>query len=99
LGLGDGLWCWIETRRGRCLQKAKLDASVSPYTVAAQHGWWFPELPESEPWLGGWFMSNINMCTDNDPDNCCRLSGVYNVKLAQCNVHRADDVPFRSLFG
>ena len=99
LGIGDGMWCWIETRRGRCLQKAKLDAGMSPYTISAQHGWWYPELPEEEPWLGGWFMSNINMCTDNDPDNCCRLSGVYNVKLAQCNVHRADDVPFRSLFG
>ena len=98
LGIGDGMWCWIETQRGRCLQKAKLDAGMSPYTISAQHGWWYPELPEEEPWLGGWFMSNINMCTDNDPDNCCRLSGVYNIKLAMCNVHRADDVPFKTLF-
>ena len=54
-------------------------------------------LPEEEPWLGGWFMSNINMCTDNDPDNCCRLSGVY-ASSWRLNVHRADDVPFKTLF-
>ena len=42
LGIGDGMWCWIETQRGRCLQKAKLDAGMSPYTISAQHGWWYP---------------------------------------------------------
>ena len=96
LGIGDGMWCWIETLRGKCLQRAKLDSGIMPQVVSAQHGWWFPELPEEDPWLGGWFISNINMCTDNAVENCCKLSGVYNMKLAQCKVYKAAEAPFNT---
>ena len=54
------MWCWIETQRGRCLQKAKLDAGMSPYTISAQHGWWYPEQEPAFPHLYGAFDSNIN---------------------------------------
>ena len=96
LGIGDGMWCWIETLRGKCLQRAKLDSGIMPQVVSAQHGWWFPELPEEDPWLGGWFISNINMCTDNAVENCCKLSGVYNMKLARCKVYKAAEAPFNT---
>ena len=69
---------------------------IAARVVHAQHGWWFPELPEEDPWLGGWFISNINMCTDNAVENCCKLTGVYNMKLAQCKVYPTAPAPFNS---
>ncbi len=41
-------------------------------------------------------MSNINMCTDNEVENCCKLTGVYNMKLAQCKVYPTAPAPFNS---
>lgn len=99
LGIGDGDWCWIETKRGRCVQRAKLDSGLDQRVIAAQHGWWFPELPAEEPWMGGWFMSNINMCTDMAPENCCELSGGYNMKLALCKVTKSAPAPFDTFIG
>lgn len=36
------------------------------------------------------------MCTDNAVENCCKLSGVYNMKLAQCKVYKAAEAPFNT---
>lgn len=62
LGIEEGEWVWIETRRGRCKQKAKLTLGIDPRVIHAQHGWWFPEKPAPEPSLFGNFESNINVC-------------------------------------
>jgi len=62
LGIKDGDWVWIESRRGRCKQKAKTTPLVHPRVVHAQHAWWFPEKgPEN---LFGVWDSNINLVTD-----------------------------------
>ncbi len=96
LGIGDGEWCWVESRRGKILHRAKLDSSILPQVITTQHGWWFPELPEEEPWLGGWYISNANMLTDNEIENCCPISGTYNMKLAMVKVYRAAPAPFNT---
>ncbi|MDH3235746.1 MAG: molybdopterin-dependent oxidoreductase, partial [Alphaproteobacteria bacterium] len=64
LDIADGDWVWIETRRGRIRQKAKLTRGIDPRVVHAEHGWWFPE--EEAPEYGVW-KSNANMLTDNGP--------------------------------
>ncbi|MBP2641375.1 MAG: putative anaerobic dehydrogenase [Firmicutes bacterium] len=63
LGIKDGDWVWLESKRGRCKQKAKLAATLNPKVVSAEHGWWFPEKPGAEPILFGVFDSNINNLT------------------------------------
>jgi len=63
LGIKDGDWVWIENRRGRCKQKAKLSDALHPRVVCAEHGWWFPEQEGAEPTLFGVFDSNINNLT------------------------------------
>lgn len=75
LGIRDGDWVWIETPRGRVHQKCKYFDDVHPSIVDAQHGWWFPEIPREEPWLHGVWESNINVFTNDDPDQCNAITG------------------------
>ncbi|MBI4330469.1 MAG: molybdopterin-dependent oxidoreductase [Chloroflexi bacterium] len=89
LGIADGDWVWIETKRGRVRQKAELFDGLKPDVVHAEHGWWYPELPGEEPWLHGVWESNINVCLDDDPEVCNSLTGAYPLKTALCRIYRA----------
>ncbi|GAG45062.1 unnamed protein product, partial [marine sediment metagenome] len=64
-GIKDGDWVFIEGPRGRVEQRAKLTTGIDPRVVAAEHGWWFPEITTPDH---GWNKSNINVLTDNDPE-------------------------------
>ncbi|MBI4331750.1 MAG: molybdopterin-dependent oxidoreductase [Chloroflexi bacterium] len=88
LGIGDGDWVWIESPRGRVRQKAELFDGIDPGVIHAQHGWWFPEAPGEEPWLGGVWESNINVLTDDDPDSFDRRSGGWPLRTALCRIER-----------
>jgi anaerobic selenocysteine-containing dehydrogenase len=86
LGISDGDWMWIETRRGRIRQKAKLWTGIDPRVIHAQHGWWFPEKPG--PDYGVW-ESNANMLTSNLPPYDPAM-GTYQLRALLCRVERAD---------
>ncbi len=62
-GIKEGDWVWLESKRGRCRQRAKLHPTLDPRVVSAEHGWWFPEEPGAEPSLFGVFSSNSNNLT------------------------------------
>jgi anaerobic selenocysteine-containing dehydrogenase len=81
-GIGDGDWMWIETRRGRMQQRAKLTTGIDPRVIAAQHGWWFPEEPA--PDYGVW-KSNVNLLTDNQPPYDPAM-GTYQLRALLCRV-------------
>ena len=89
LGIEDGDWVWIETRRGRVRQRCQCFDGMDPRAVEAQHGWWFPELPEEEPWLHGVWESNINVLTDDDPENCNQMNGGWPLRGLLCKVYKA----------
>jgi anaerobic selenocysteine-containing dehydrogenase len=86
LGISPGDWMWIETRRGRMSQKARITTGIDPRVINAQHGWWFPEEPGPEH---GVWRSNVNLLTDNtapyDP-----AMGTYQLRALLCRVGRAD---------
>ncbi|MFC2067596.1 molybdopterin-dependent oxidoreductase [Chloroflexota bacterium] len=65
LGIKEGEWVYIETKRGRIKQKAILISNIDPRVVIVDYGWWFPERGVSE--FYGWAESNINVLTDNKP--------------------------------
>ncbi|MBU1053866.1 MAG: molybdopterin-dependent oxidoreductase [Proteobacteria bacterium] len=96
LGIGDGHWCWIESRRGRFMQRAKLCSDILPKTIFAQHGWYYPELPHEEPWTVGWFMSNPNVALSNHPDHNDPYQGGCNIKGSLVKVYRAGEPPFNT---
>jgi anaerobic selenocysteine-containing dehydrogenase len=85
-GVVDGEWMWIETRRGRMQQKAKVTAGIDPRVIHAEHGWWFPEEPA--PDYGVW-RSNANLLTDNQPPYDPAM-GTYQLRALLCRVSRAD---------
>jgi anaerobic selenocysteine-containing dehydrogenase len=81
----NGDWMWIETRRGRIRQKAKLTTGIDPRVIHAEHAWWFPEAPAPE--YGVW-TSNVNMLTDNAPPYDPAM-GTYQLRALLCRVERA----------
>src|SRR6516164_2496683 len=85
-GVVDGEWMWIETRRGRIQQKAKVTAGIDPRVIHAEHGWWFPEEPAPE--YGVW-RSNANLLTDNQPPYDPAM-GTYQLRALLCRVARTD---------
>ena len=58
LGIKNGDWAWIETKRGRIRQVAELTEIVHPRTIFVERGWWFPERDGREPELYGLWQSN-----------------------------------------
>ncbi len=85
-GIGKGDWMWIETRRGRIRQRARLTTGIDPRVIAAEHGWWFPEDPAPE--YGVW-RSNVNLLTDNQPPYDPAM-GTYQLRALLCRVARAE---------
>jgi thiosulfate reductase/polysulfide reductase chain A len=81
-GIVNGGWMWIETRRGRMRQKAKLTKGIDPRVVSAQHAWWFPDQPGPE--YGVW-QSNVNLLTDNQPPYDPAM-GTYQLRALLCRV-------------
>ncbi len=87
-GINDGDWVYVESRYGRCEQKARLTHDIHPGVVSAQHGWWFPEKPEPEPSLSGAWLSNINLLL---PSGWVGRSGLgYPFKSQMCRVYKKE---------
>jgi len=89
LGIKDGDWVYIESKYGRCQQKAKLTSGIDPRVIHAQHGWWFPEQSGPEPNLFGAWQSNINLLL---PSGWTGKSGFgYPFKTQMCRVYKAEE--------
>jgi len=87
-GIKDGHWVFIESPRGRIKQRAKLTTGIAPGVIAAQHGWWFPEVKMPDH---GWKESNINILTDNDPEGYDEAMGSTNLRVLLCKVYPAEE--------
>jgi anaerobic selenocysteine-containing dehydrogenase len=84
LGIKEGDWVVIESRRGKIRQRAKLFAGMAPDVVAAQHGWWFPEKAPPDY---GWDESNVNILTDNSYPSCDPAMGATHVRTLLCKIY------------
>ena len=84
LGIRDGDWVYIESPMGRVQQRAKLTIGIHPTVVAAQHGWWFPEVKTPDH---GWKESNINILTDNNPEGYDVAMGATNLRILPCKIY------------
>jgi len=85
LGIEEGDWVYIETKRGRIKQRATLSTGVAPPVVGADYGWWFPEKGVSS--LYGWAESNINILTDDEPP-FNREMGSTNLRGILCKIYK-----------
>jgi len=87
-GIRDGDWVFIQSPRGRVKQRARLTTGINPRVIAAQHGWWFPEVTTPGH---GWDRSNINIITDNDPAGYDPPMGSTNLRVLLCNIYPAEE--------
>jgi len=86
LGIEEGDWISIETKRGTIQQKAKLTSEIDSRVVVLSFGWWFPERKDLE--LSGWKESNLNILTDNGPPYDPAI-GSAPLRAVLCRVHKA----------
>ncbi len=88
LDITDGDWVWIETPRGRIRMKCLHFDGIHPQIVHTEHGWWFPELPEEEPWLHGLWEANANVLTATNAEACNVKNGGWPLRTALCKVYK-----------
>ncbi len=84
----NGDWVWIETRRGKIKQKAKITTEIHPRVVNAEASWWFPEMPGRDPSLHGLWESNTNVITLDDPNLCDEIVGNWCNRALLCRVYK-----------
>jgi anaerobic selenocysteine-containing dehydrogenase len=84
LGIKQGDWCWIESRRGKIRQTADLFAGIDPRIIEADHAWWYPELPAPKH---GWDLSNINCLVDAHAQ--CPIMGSSTLRAYLVKVYKA----------
>lgn len=65
LGIENGAWVYIETKRNKIKHKAEYTESMHPRVVVGDHGWWYPEKGVDQG-LHGFAESSINATTSND---------------------------------
>lgn len=89
LGIADGDWCWIETKRGRIRQRANCTNGVHEKVIFVQRGWWYPERnnPQDEDPFGV-LESNANVLTATDADQCDPISGTWANRGLLCRVYK-----------
>lgn len=86
LGIHEGDWVAIETKRGTIRQKARLNSEIDPRVVILSFGWWFPERKDLE--LCGWKESNLNILTSNDPPYEPAI-GSTSLRAVPCRIYKS----------
>lgn len=86
LGLKEGEWVFIETKKGRIRQILALDPDLDPRLVYASFGWWFPE-EEGDHYQ--FRKSNLNVLTDSDSPHDPE-TGSVELGGIPCRVYNAE---------
>lgn len=81
----EGDWVYIENKKGKITQKARLSPEIDPRVVVAEAGWWFPERTAAEGY--GWDQSNYNILTDDDAP-AAREVGSNNTRGFACKIYK-----------
>ena len=97
LGIANGDWVWIENKRGRILQKARVGPGIHPKVVNVQSHWWYPEFPAEEPWNHGALVSNANILTLDELDSLDPTTGGWCDRGLLCKVYKAEEGLFERL--
>lgn len=94
LGIKNGNWAWVETKRGKSRFKAEVTERIHPKIVSVPHCWWYPELPGP---LHGVFESSANVLTANAVTDSSLGAdpavGTSELRGLLCKVYKADGPP------
>ncbi len=86
-GLADGDAVWVETRSGRALFRLKVGV-MREGVVSVEYGWWYPELSTREL-ESGVLISNANVLTNADFEDCEPLLGQWQFNGLPCRIYPA----------
>lgn len=86
-GLAEGDWILVETRHGNGRFKLKF-TPMREQVVSIEYGWWFPELDNREPELGGLWLSNANNLTSANFPDAEPLIGTWNYNGIPCRIEK-----------
>lgn len=86
LGIEDGDWVYIETKRGAIKQKAALTDDMDPRVVWVDYCWWYPE--DGPDKLFSWDKANYNLLTDDSPPFNKEM-GSPNLRGILCKIYKA----------
>lgn len=88
IGVEDGDWVKLESRRGSTHGKALITEGIAP-GVVAQERFWNPELLDSDDPSQAWKAMNINVLTRNDPPYN-DVYGSYTLRGFQVKVTKSE---------
>ena len=81
-GIYSGDEMWIETRKGKIRQTARITAGIRPGIVNAAYGWWFPEGRKEKQYE--WERSGFNVLTSTE--QLGKEYGTPNLKGINCRI-------------
>jgi len=85
--IAEGDWVYIETKRGKITQKAKLVDGLDPRVINCELGWWYPEA--GAPGYG-WNESNANILTVSGGP-CDPFFGSYQLRALLCEISKNEN--------
>jgi len=86
-GIRAGDWVFIETKRGKIKQRAKITDGIDPRVINVEFGWWFPERQDGQ--RGAW-ESNANVLTNIEPPYDPAM-GTYQLRALLCRIEKVAD--------
>ncbi len=93
-GIEAGAWVRLETPEGSMRARARLDASLDPGVVSAQHGWWQACSEIGAPGYDPFDADGANLNRIIGRGVVDPISGSVPHRAYLCQVHRSDgDVP------
>ena len=93
IGVKDGDWLWLESRRGKTQGRCRITKSVAP-KVIYQERFWNPELMDTNNPNRAWQVMNINLLTQNSDDYPFNdVYGTYVLRGVCINIKKADGAP------
>ena len=84
----DGDWIYIETKRGKILQKSLLTSDIDSRVIGVGYGWWFPETDPQN--LYDWDKANINILTSHNPPFNPEM-GTSNLRGIACRIFKKNN--------
>jgi len=87
LGIQDGDWVYIESKRARIRQKASISTKVDPRVVYVDYGWWYPEKSTEDE--NAWLEPNFNALTPDD-EHCNPELGSFHFRGFAVKVYKSD---------
>ena len=91
IGVEDGDWCTIESRRGSITGRVQVTEGVAP-KVIYQERFWNPELLDTDDPSRAWKVMNVNILTKNDPPYNPEF-GTYTLRGFTVKISKADGAP------